>query len=184
MVVANAGNGIASGSLSIISIPLCNAAAQVTNPNCSSTNPVDANGFGTVLANVPVGVSPVMVATLQDGTRSYVANSGNASLPCAVPGANGVPTTTPTGNCSVSVVNLSTNRVTTTIPIAGRPLYIAATTGTPTGKVYVVCGKDPVVGVNVDPNSQNMTVIRTDTDTIDTTIPLQGTGVSVRVTAQ
>ncbi len=156
MVVANAGNGTTNGTASIVSIPLCNAAALVTNPNCSATNPVDATGFGTVLASVPVGISPVMVSVLQDGTRAYIANAGNA-----------------TSNGSVSVVNLSTNTVTATIPISGHPAYIAATTGTPTGKVYVVC-KD----------TNSMTVIRTDIDAVDTTIPLQGSGVSVRVTAQ
>jgi len=155
MVVANAGNGTGNGTLSVVSIPLCNAAALVTNPNCSPTNPVDATGFGTVLASVPVGVNPIMVSALQDGTRAYVANAGNANT-----------------SGSVSVVNLTTNTVVTTIPIAGHPAYIAATTGIPTGKVYVVC-KD----------SKDMTVIRTDTDTIDTTVSLQGAGVSVRVTA-
>ncbi len=174
MVVANAGNGTNNGSLSIVSIPLCNAAALVTNPNCDATNPVDAAGFGTVLANVPVGINPVMVAALQDGTRAYVANSGNPNLPCVTvtTSSGGVSTSTPTGNCTVSVVNLTTETVTATIPIAGRPLYIAATTGTPTGKVYVVCS-----------DSNVMTVIRTDLDIVTTTIPLQGTGVAVRVTA-
>jgi DNA-binding beta-propeller fold protein YncE len=174
MVVANAGNGTSKGTLSIVSIPLCNAAALVTNPNCSATNPIDAVGFGTVLASVPVGISPIMVAALQDGTRAYVANAGDPSLPCVTTTTTSAgSTTTPTGNCTVSVVSLATNTVTATIPIAGRPAYIAATTGTPTGKVYVVC-KD----------SNSMTVIRTDIDAVDTTVPLQGTGVSVRVTAQ
>jgi len=59
--------------------------------------------------------------------------------------------------------------VTATIPINGHPIYIASTDAVPTGKVYVVC-KD----------SQLMTVIETDTDGFDTTIPLQGYGVSVR----
>ena len=153
MVVANAGTGTGNGTLSIISIPLCNAAALVTNPNCDPNNPVDATGFGTVLASVPVGVNPIMVAALQDGSRAYVANRGD--------GATG----------SVSVVNLTTNTVTATVPLPCSPNYIAATTGIPTGKVYVTCG-----------SSQNMTVIRTDTDTIDTTIPLQGNGIAVRVT--
>ena len=61
--------------------------------------------------------------------------------------------------------------VTATIPIAGHPAYITTSAATPTGKVYVVC-KD----------SQVMTVIKTNTDTVDTTIPLQGYGVSVRMT--
>jgi DNA-binding beta-propeller fold protein YncE len=71
----------------------------------------------------------------------------------------------------VSVVNLTSSTVTATIPINGHPVYLATSAGTPTGKVYVVC-KD----------SQVMTVIETDTDSVDTTIPLQGNGVSVRMT--
>jgi YVTN family beta-propeller protein len=83
------------------------------------------------------------------------------------------------------VVDLTTNTVTSTIPLVttppipgvaltnnGHPNYIAVTTGTPTGKVYVT-----------SPESDFMTVINTDTDTVDTTVPLQGLGVSVRVTA-
>jgi YVTN family beta-propeller protein len=178
IVVANAGDGVNPGSVSIISVPLCSATAQVNNPNCDLNNPVDAAGFGTVLANVPVGINPVMVAVLQDTTnsRAYVVNSGNHNLPCAAPTA-----ALPLGNCTVSVVNLATNTVTATIPIGnpagvgtsllnGHPNYIAATSGTPTGKVYVT-----------SPESNFMTVIRTDIDAVDTTVPLQGNGVSVRV---
>jgi DNA-binding beta-propeller fold protein YncE len=181
LVVANAGDGVNPGSLSIINIPLCTTTTQVTNPNCDVNNPVDAVGFGTVLATIPTGINTVMVSTLQDGTQTFVANSGDLSLPCALPPAvPGVSTV-----CSVSIINLSTNRVTqtlyglpdsqcqgTTLYLCGHPAYIAATTGTPTGKVYVV-SKD----------STNMSIIRTDTDIVDTIVPLQGNGVSVRVTA-
>ena len=185
LVVANAGNGVTPGSLSIISIPLCNPTAPINNPNCDINNPVDAVGFGTVLATVPTGINTVMVAALQDGTQAFVANSGNLSLPCALPPAvPGVSTV-----CSVSIINLTSNTVTQTLYglpdaqcqgttpssslfICGHPAYIAATTGSPTGKVYVV-SKD----------STNMSVIRTDTDVVDTIVPLQGNGVSVRVTA-
>jgi hypothetical protein len=80
------------------------------------------------------------------------------------------------------VINLASNTVTATIPIPlsvlpispilnGHPNYIAVTNGTPTGKVYVT-----------SPESNFMTVIRTDIDALDLTIPLQGNGVSVRVT--
>ncbi|MDE3105986.1 MAG: YncE family protein [Acidobacteriota bacterium] len=156
LVVANAGNGKGVGSVSIVNIPLCSTTAQPTNPNCNSLNPTDAAGFGQVLATVPVGHSPVMVAVLQDGTRAYVANYQDST---------------------VSVVSLLSNTVTATIPVVGRPIYIAATQGTPTGKVYVVSAD------TVAPNKNSvMTVIRTDTDTVDTTIDLQGTGVSVKVT--
>jgi DNA-binding beta-propeller fold protein YncE len=181
MVVANAGDGVNPGSASIISIPLCSVAALPSNPNCDINNPIDAAGFGTVLATVPTGIESVMVSVLQDGTRAYIANQGDLSLPCAPPPAvAGVSTV-----CSVSVINLTTNTLTQTLyslpdgqcnatktlSLCGHPTYIAATTGTPTGKVYIV-SKD----------SQFMSVIRTDTDAVDTTIPLQGNGVSVRVT--
>jgi YVTN family beta-propeller protein len=179
LVVANAGDGVNPGSISIVSIPLCTTTTQITNPNCDPNNPVDAVGFGTVLATVPVGVNPRMVGVLQDGTRAYVVNEGDLTQPCG-PAVGSQP-----ANCSVSVVNLTTNTVTSTIPLVttavvpgvtltnnGHPNYIAVTTGTPTGKVYVT-----------SPESRFMTVISTQTDTVDTTIPLQGFGVSVRVTA-
>ena len=162
MVVANAGDGVHAGSVSIISIPLCSANAQPTNPNCDPNNPVDAVGFGTVLATVPVGhQSPHGWRSAGSARRAYVVNGGNPNLPCAAPIQS-----QPLGNCTVSVINLTTNTVTATIPIPrldrsaansinGHPNYIAVTTGTPTGKVYVT-----------SPESNFMTVIRTDTDTV------------------
>lgn len=152
LIVANAGDGTTPGSVSIISIPLCSATSLPGNPNCDANNPVDSIGFGTVLATIPVGVNPQMVGVLQDGTRAYVVNQGDST---------------------VSVINLNTNTVTAVIPVPQtiHPNYIAVTTGTPTGKVYVT-----------SPESNNMTVIRTDTDAVSTIIPLQGNGVSVRVT--
>lgn len=170
LVIANEGNGTTTpGSVTLISIPLCSATTLPTNPNCDPTNPVDATSFGTIVATVPVGINPIMVSVLSDQTRAYVANAGNPNLPCA---ANGVAVAGVSTTCTVSVVNLSTNTVTATIPINGHPAYIATSASSPTGKVYVVC-KD----------SQVMTVIKTETDTVSTTIPLQGYGVSVRVTA-
>ncbi len=161
LVVANAGDGTGPGSVSLVSIPLCSAAALPTNPNCDPNNPVDAVGFGTVLANIPVGRQPVMVAALQDGSRAYVANYADST---------------------VSVIDLQTNVVIATIPVSGRPIYLAATSGTPTGKVYVVT-QDSVAepGFPLAPTSSLMTVIRTDTDSVETYVDLQGKGISVRV---
>lgn len=168
LVVANQGTGASNGSVSVISVPLCSASAQPSNPNCDPNNPVDAATFGTVLANIPVGQNPIMIGALADGTQAYVANEGIPGLPCA---ANGVAVPGVSTTCTISVINLTTDTVTATIPVNGHPVYLAVTTGTPTGKVYVVCN-----------DSQVMTVIETDTNTVDTTIPLQGFGVSVRVT--
>lgn len=175
LVVLNAGDGVHPGSLSIISIPLCNSTAQASNPNCNAANPVDAVGFGTVIATVPVGINPTMVSVLQDGTKAYVSNNGNAAA-----GVEG----------SVSVVNLASGTVEATIPavssaaatvdttttpgsIYGHPGTIAATTGTPTGRVYVT-----------SPDNKYLTVIETDTNTVLTHINLQGLGVRVVVSAQ
>ncbi len=153
MIVANQGDGVTNGSVSIFSIPLCSAAALGTNPACDPNNPIDANTFGTLVAHIPVGKNPVMVAALQDGTQAYVINEGDST---------------------VSVINLTTNTVSATVPLPAtpHPTFVAVTTGTPTGKVYVTSG-----------NSTTMTVLRTDTNSIQTTIPLQGTGVQVRTTA-
>jgi hypothetical protein len=174
LLVANEGDGVSTpGSVSIIEIPLCSASALQQNPNCDPNNPIDGTAFGQVVATVPVGINPIMVSVLSDYTRAYVANAGNPNLPCA---ANGIAVAGKSTTCTVSVVNLTSNTVTATIPInggspLGHPAYIATSAGTPTGKVYVVC-KD----------TQVMTVIETDTDSVDTTVPLQGNGVSVRMT--
>jgi YVTN family beta-propeller protein len=155
LVVANAGDGVNPGSVSIINIPLCSVVTLPSNPGCDPNNPVDAVGFGRVLANVPVGVNSLMVAVLQDTTnsRAYVLNEHDST---------------------VSVVNLTTNSVSSVIPVPAspHPTFIAVTSGTPTGKVYVT-----------SPETNTMTIIRTDTDTVQTTVDLQGRGVQVRVTA-
>jgi DNA-binding beta-propeller fold protein YncE len=156
LVVVNEGSGTTAGSVTLVSVPLCSVTALPTNPNCNATNPIDATSFGTIVATIPVGINPIMVTVLGDFTRAYVANAG-------IPGQPG------TG--SVSVVNLLSHTVTATIPINGHPVYIASSNAVPTGKVYVVC-KD----------SQVMTVIETDTDSLYTTVPLQGYGISVRMT--
>jgi YVTN family beta-propeller protein len=168
MVVANEGNGTSPGSVSIVDISLCSASSLPTNPNCDAINPIDSTSFGHVVATVPVGTNPIMVSVLSDYTRAYVANAGQANLPCA---ANGVAVPGVSTACTVSVVNLTSNTVTATIPINGHPVYIATSAASPAGKVYVVCN-----------DSQVMTVIKTDTDSVSTTIPLQGYGVSVRMT--
>ena len=193
LIVVSQRPGNATGYLSIINIPLCNALAQPTNPSCNANNPTDGEGFGQVLATVPVGINPTQVSALIDGSQAYVANQG--VLPTA---------TTPDVEGSVSVVNLVSATVTATITgttaytngtpnyaavptcsvtavatgatnacVYGHPTTIAATSGTPTGKVYVT-----------SPDSNYMTVLETDTDSVDTHINLQGAGVRVVVNAR
>jgi len=151
LAVLNAGDGNGPGSLSIINIPLCTALTVGTTPNCNVDNPVDAAGFGSVLATIPVGKNPVMVAVLQDQNKAYVANTDG----------------------TVTVVDMQTMVAIKTITVGGNLNWIAATSGSPTGKVYVTAS-----------DTQVLTAIRTDTDALVTTrIPLQGFGLAVRVTA-
>ena len=71
-----------------------------------------------------------------------------------------------------------------TIPVAGRPIWIASTTGNPTGKVYVVTQDSaPQPGFPIASSSSLMTIIRTDDNTIETYVDLQGKGISVRLTS-
>lgn len=171
LVVLNQGDGIHPGTLSIINIPLCSTAAQPSNPNCNLANPVDATGFGTFVATASVGINPTMVSVLHDGSAAYVINQGNpASSEC-------------NGQGSVSVVNLISGVVTSTICavptgttsdgfIHGHPNSVSATTGNPTGKVYVTAS-----------DSNDLSVIYTDTNTVQTHINLQGKGLRVLVTS-
>ncbi len=180
LVVLNQGDGTHAGSLSVVSIPLCNSSAQPSNPNCSATNPVDASSFGQILATVPVGINPSMVSVLQgtnvNAPAAYVINQLDSTGTCA------------SGEGSVTVVNLQTDQVTATIcgiadtnatdvaniasnVIFGHPNSVAATGGQPTGKVYITA-----------PDSKYLSVIYTDTNTVETHIPLQGNGLRVLVT--
>ena len=156
LAVLNAGDGVSAGSLSVVNIPLCSSTAVTTNVACNPNNAVDAVGFGTVLATIPVGINPVMVAVLQDQNKAYVANAGNGQA----------------GTSTVSVIDLQRLVKIADIPIGGTLNWISATSGTPTGKVYVTAS-----------TTQVATVIRTDTDVVQTTVPLQGYGIAIKVTA-
>ena len=71
------------------------------------------------------------------------------------------------------MINLETNAVEATIPVAGHPNFLVGTAGTPTGKVYITAG-----------DTSLMTILRTDVNQVQAYVDLQGRGVQVRVTAQ
>jgi DNA-binding beta-propeller fold protein YncE len=177
LIVLSAGNGTTAGTLSIVDIPLCTINTVVGNPGCDTSNPTDATAFGTIAATIKVGINPSMVSVLQDGSYAYVINQKDSTGTCA------------TGEGSVSVVSLQTDTVVTTICgisttagtssatsspglIYGHPNSVIATTGSPTGKVYVTSG-----------DNNYLSVIYTDTNTVQQHINLQGTGVRVLITA-
>lgn len=74
---------------------------------------------------------------------------------------------------TVSIVNLSSFSVQNTIPVVGHPRTVVSTQNSSYGKVYVA-----------SPDSPYLTIIRTDLDSPDTTVLLQGNIVDVRVTTQ
>lgn len=77
------------------------------------------------------------------------------------------------GTGTVSVINLSSFTVEETIPVNGHPRAIASTFNAPIGKVYTIAQDSPY-----------LTVIRTDTDIVTSSILLQGNGVDVHTTTQ
>jgi YVTN family beta-propeller protein len=64
----------------------------------------------TVVATIPVGVSPIGVAITPDGTRAYVTNEGSNTV-----------------SGTVSVIDTATNTVVATIPVGPGPFGIAIT---------------------------------------------------------
>jgi YVTN family beta-propeller protein len=181
LFVLNQGDGQCPGSLTVINIPLCTNSTPVTNPNCNAANPVDATGFGQVIASVPLllatptagivrGVNPQMVSVLQDGTAAYIASSGSASLHSPDPGS--VTAFSLSSNTLIAAIPANSAGTATASQVFGHPTTISATTGSPTGKVYVT---------SLD--SSELTVIYTNTNTVETHIPLQGNGLRVLVTA-
>ncbi len=125
----------------------------------------DSPSFGHIIATIPVGNEPDSVSILQDGTRAYVANRGDGTVSVVSLISNTVTKTIalPEASCSANQPNLLCKV---------HPISIAATTGTPTGKVYVI-----------SPDTNVMTIIQTVNDTIDTSVPLTGNGVQVIVSA-
>jgi YVTN family beta-propeller protein len=77
------------------------------------------------------------------------------------------------GDGTVTVVNLSSFTVESVLPVNGHPRAIASTYNAPIGKVYTVAQDSPY-----------LTVIRTDTDIVTSSILLQGNGIDVRTTTQ
>ncbi len=77
------------------------------------------------------------------------------------------------GDGTISVVNMTNFTVEKTITVGGHPRAISSTYNNPSGKVYVTA-----------PDSNVLTIIRTDTDIISALVTLQGFGVDVHATTQ
>ena len=74
---------------------------------------------------------------------------------------------------TVSEVNMLSHTLVKTLPVIGHPRTVVSTQNSLFGKVYVAA-----------PDSQYLTIIRTDQDIIDTTVLIQGKPLDVRTTNQ
>ena len=74
---------------------------------------------------------------------------------------------------TVTIVNLSSHTMEKKLPVSGHPRTVVSTQNSTQGKVYVA-----------SPDSDVLTLIRTDQDVVDTTLLLQGNVVDVRVSSQ
>jgi len=149
-------------SLTIINTTLCstNATSTVT---CDPSALTDSAQFGQIIAKIPLTYTvsnvtynhvPSQVCVMQDGSKVYVAEQDPSQ-------ANGY----------VTSIDLTTYAVLKTIAVQGHPTTIGCSSGTPTGKVYVTA-----------PDSLNLDIIYSETDTLTAIVPLQGYGAWVRVT--
>lgn len=111
----------------------------------------DSSTFGTTYT-VNVGKNPASVTVLNDGSRAYTANQTDGT---------------------VSIINLSSHTIETTLAVTGNPRTVVSTQNSLYGKVYVV-----------SPNSPYVTVIRTDQDIVSTTVLVQGNAIDARSTSQ
>jgi len=110
----------------------------------------DSSTFGTTFT-IPVGKNPAAVTVLADGSRAYTANQSDKT---------------------VSIINVSSHTVETTLPVTGHPRTVVSTQNSVFGKVYVV-----------SPDSPFVTVIRTDQDIVGTTVLVQGNAIDARTTS-
>jgi YVTN family beta-propeller protein/autotransporter-associated beta strand protein len=154
----------------------------VTNPGGINTVSVINTATNTVVATIPVGIVPELLAISPDGTRVYVPNQGSNTVSVINTATNSVVATIPAGSQPVgagvtpdgarvyvtninanmvSVINTATNTVIAAIPVGVNPTGVAVT---PDGtRAYVT-----------NAGSDNVSVINTATNTVVATIPIAG----------
>ncbi len=187
------------------SISVINTLEDALDENCPATNqngqkincPPNGTlqlpaGSGPVYAEFNVATNQLVVSNYDGGTISVIDTSedeyGNDSS------TFGTMYTIPVGNNpasvtvlydgsraytanqtdqTVSIVNLSSHTLEKTLSVTGHPRTVVSTQNSTQGKVYVA-----------SPDSNILTILRTDLDIVDTIIPMVGNVVDVRVSSQ
>jgi hypothetical protein len=172
-------------------LPLSTAA--VTATGISPTNPATANlpaTAGPVYAEYNPATAQLVVANYDGGAISIIDVSldeyGNDSptfgTTYTVPVGNNPASVTVLADGSrayvanqsdstVSIVTMASHTIENTLAVTGHPRTVVSTQNSIYGKVYVV-----------SPDSDNVTIIRTDQDIISTSVLVQGNAIDVRVT--
>jgi hypothetical protein len=114
----------------------------------------DSSTFGTTFT-IPVGNNPASVTAINDIDNGMRAYTANQT------------------DETVTIVNLVSHTVEKTLAVTGHPRTVVSTLNSTQGKVYVA-----------SPDSNVLTIIRTDLDILDATPSVQGHIVDVRVTTQ
>ncbi len=188
------------------SITVINTSENELDENCPATNqdgqkincPANGTlqlpaGSGPVYAEYNSATNQLVVANYDGGTISVIDTSldlyGNdsptfgttftipvgknpASVTVLYDGSRAY--TANQGDQTVSIVNLSSHTMEKTpLPVTGHPRTVVSTQNSTQGKVYVA-----------SPDSNILTIIRTDQDIVDTILPMVGNIVDVRVSTQ
>jgi len=117
----------------------------------------DSATFGTTYT-IPIGQTP--------GVKPYP-----ASVTVLADGSRAY--TANQGDSTVAVVNMSSHSVEKWLGVVGHPRTVVSTANSLYGKVYVA-----------SPDTDFLTIVRTDQDIVDTTLLIQGNIVDVRVSSQ
>lgn len=143
-----------------IAIPTAGGFALVVNKGGNTVSRIDL-ATSTVTATIPVPGNPTAVAILPDGSKAYVVQPNNCPVPVTpTPTPTSVPTPTPIGPtpiptpaptdgptptptpdppCTVAVIDLASNTVTTTITVGHAPYAVAVS---PSGGFAYVTNRD------------------------------------------
>ncbi len=153
--------------------------AYISNVGDGTVSVIDT-ATNTVVATVPVGVSPIGVAVNPAGTFAYVANTTSNNVSVIDTGSNTVVATVPAGSApygvavnpagtfayvtntdtnvnTVSVINTATNTLVATVPVGSGPTGVAVT-----GAFAYVANTF----------SYTVSVINTSTNTVVATVPV------------
>jgi YVTN family beta-propeller protein len=169
--------GITPPNCNLTTDPTCSGMTQTAGPvyaeYISATNQlVVANYDGNSISIIDVSLDEYGNDSSTFGTTYTVPVGSNpASVTVLFDGSRAY--TANQTDQTVTIVNLSSHTVEKTLPVTGHPRTVVSTQNSTQGKVYVA-----------SPDSDVLTLIRTDQDIVDTTLLLEGNLVDVRVSTQ